>query len=293
MTTGIEETLVSVGLPVRNGERTLEHAARSALAQDHENVELVISDNASTDGTEALCRELAAKDKRIVYHRHAQNVGLLANYVHAMRIARGRYFCWIGDDDWLAPNYLSRCLQEFAADSRLVLVTTQIQYTRPDGSTFTSPYWGRSLRSDDPLERFEEVVALLAGEMAIDPLYALMRRSVVVPMARRNMMREDEVFATRLALAGPWGHVPETLARRYLKYDSNRRVARRLGVPAWQGYIPTAFECREMLRGIAADRFTASQRWRARLAVARLFMRRQYQGTTRRARKLVRLMTPA
>ncbi len=105
------------------------------LAQDHERLELVISDNASTDGTEELCRDLARADRRIVYYRQAENVGLLNNFIHAIRLANGTFFRWVGDDDWLAPRCVSRSLEAFAEDDRLLLVTTQIAYTDPDGVT--------------------------------------------------------------------------------------------------------------------------------------------------------------
>ena len=91
-------TLVSVCLPVRNGAERLPVVIGSVLAQTHENLELVVSDNASTDGTENVCRELAASDPRIVYRRHAANVGLLNNFISAMQLSRGGFFRWIGHD---------------------------------------------------------------------------------------------------------------------------------------------------------------------------------------------------
>ena len=75
------DTFVSVGLPVRNGAQTLRRVISSVLEQDHEYLELVICDNASTDGTEDICREVANRDSRIVYHRHAHNIGILNNIV--------------------------------------------------------------------------------------------------------------------------------------------------------------------------------------------------------------------
>lgn len=289
--TTLRDTLVTVGLPVRNGEETLEAVVRSVLAQDHGQIELIISDNASTDGTEKICRKWAAFDKRVVYHRQDRNIGILANFVHTMCEARGEYFRWIGDDDWIAPNYISRCLEEFVADQRLLLVTTQVLYTRPDGSTFVQPYAGSIMRSASPLRRFQEFSHLLAGEMLIDPLYGVIRRSSVAELDRRNMIREDEVFATKLALAGPWGHVPMTLARRNLRYGSIRRLARRLSVPLWQAYVANSLQCLEMLHLIDAQRFSPQDRYRARMAVARLYTHRHYRSAVHRWQRIARLLT--
>jgi glycosyltransferase involved in cell wall biosynthesis len=283
--------LVSVGLPVRNGARTLEPAIKSVLAQDHEHLELVISDNASTDATEELCRDLANSDRRIVYHRHAENVGLLNNLVHVIGMSRGTFFRMLGDDDELAPRYVSRCLEPFADDRRLILVTSQIRYTNSDGSSYTRSYLGRALRSDDRLERFKEFLNLPEG-MVLDPLYGLMRRTAVAAIRRRNMFREDELFAAKLALLGPWGHVAEVLAYRYMDSALPRvALARRLGVPVWQAYVATALQASELLRVIRHSELTPWQRWRARAAVARMYTRRHRRTLVRRGNRLRALLT--
>jgi glycosyltransferase involved in cell wall biosynthesis len=250
----------------------------------------VICDNASTDGTEELCRELASRDSRIVYHRQPRNIGLLNNFVHAMRLARGTFFRWVGDTDWLAPNYVSRCLGAFAEDSQLILVTTQIRYVGPDGTTRTYPYFGTALRSNDPVERFCGFLRSLPNGMTLDPMYGLMQRESVVAIPRHNMIVEDEVYATKLAMAGPWGHIPEVLADRHSEPARLSAVARKLGVPAWQAYFSTTLQCQEMLRLIRDTELTASKRRRARAAVARMYVGRHYSRLTHRRRRLFRLL---
>jgi glycosyltransferase involved in cell wall biosynthesis len=266
--------LVSIGLPVRNGERTIESVVRSVLTQDHGRLELVISDNASTDRTEEVCRDLAARDWRILYHRQPLNIGLLNNFTATIQLASGSFFRWIGDDDWLAPNYVSRCLAEFDAHSELVLVTTRIQYIKPDGSDYLSHYQGTALSSPSALDRFVELMRLSEG-LPLDPLYAMVRRSTVVAISRRNMIREDEVFAVKLALTGPWGHVPEVLARRHSKNARMTSIARTLGVPEWQAYLATTLQCWEVLRLLRHSNLTRSHRWIARAALAQMYLRRQ------------------
>ncbi|MFI9380536.1 glycosyltransferase family 2 protein [Kutzneria sp. NPDC052558] len=283
--------LVSVGLPTYNGVERIEPVVRSVLGQDHADLELVISDNASTDGTEELCRSLAAEDSRIVYHRNPVNVGLLNNFIGAMRLARGEFFRWVGDDDWLAPDCVSRGLDVFAEDPRLILVTSQVDYTGPDGHTATAPYTGTALRSGDPVVRLTEMLRLLnESHLIIDPLYGMVRRASVVGIGRRNMLREDEVYATKLALAGPWGHVPEVLAKRNWKHETPAILARRLDVPSWQAHFATTLQCREMVDHVrTVDGLSEDQRRRAMLEIGRMYAKRQRIVATRRARKLVRL----
>jgi glycosyltransferase involved in cell wall biosynthesis len=284
------DTLVSIGLPVRNAGVHLDGVVRSVLAQDHGNVELVISDNASTDETEKVCRDLAATDPRIRYHRQPENVGLLNNFLAVIRLARGSYFRWIGDDDRLEPGYVSRCLGLIAADPRLILVTTQVAYTGPNGEVSTKGYHGTALGSDDPVDRFSEMLRLLNdGTIIIDPLYGLVRRSLAAAIPRRNMVREDEVFALKLALAGPWGHVPEALAHRSWQPDKIASIARRLGVPAWQARASNTLVVWEILRELRAAELTPEQHRRARAAVARMYLGRQRRTIEHRGRKLARI----
>ena len=283
-----EHALVSICLPVRDGEEFLATTAESVLAQDHERLELVISDNASSDGTEDICRELARSDRRVRYHRQPHNIGLLNNFIEVQRLARGEYFKWIGDDDWLAPAYLSRCLAAFTEDPRLILITTQQLYLSPDGASRTLPYDRTELHSAQPDVRFAEMLRLLTeSHLLLDPLYALMRLPVARRIPRRNMLREDETFAATLALAGPFGHVPEILARRRIRPFTRLPVlAERLAVPRWHARIATALQCRALLHAIEQADLDPGQHRRARAAVARLYLRRHFRTAIRRGVKL-------
>ncbi|WNC85999.1 glycosyltransferase family 2 protein [Thermosynechococcus sp. QKsg1] len=97
---------VSIGMPVYNGAKFIREALDSLLAQTFTDFELIISDNASTDETEAICREYAAKDKRIRYVRQAQNLGAMANFKYVLDEARGEYFMWAAHDDLWESDYL-------------------------------------------------------------------------------------------------------------------------------------------------------------------------------------------
>lgn len=281
------DVLVSIGLPVRNGEQRLPAVVRSVLAQDYGTLELVISDNASTDRTEEICRELARSDPRIVYHRQPENVGLINNFMTAIRLANGAFFRWIGDDDTLASDYVSRCLKVFASDERLILVTTQVAYETGAGITQTGAYQGAALAADDPVDRFAEILRLLnESHLLIDPLYGMMRRAVVATIPRPVILGEDELYAARIALAGPWGHVPEVLATRRWQSQRSSDIARKLGVPAWQARFATVVQCRELLRCVQGADLSPAQRRRASAAVARLYLRRHQRAVARRGRKL-------
>jgi len=119
----------SIGLPVYNGENFLRDAIDSVLKQDFQDFELIIADNASTDATEAICREYVARDPRITYVRHPRNIGAAKNYNYVFYCAQGEYFNWLAHDDILGPSFLSNCLSTFEKrDASTILVYPSFQF---------------------------------------------------------------------------------------------------------------------------------------------------------------------
>jgi len=102
--------LVSIGMPIYNGEEYVRDALDSLLAQTHNNFELIISDNGSTDKTEQICRWYAARDSRIRYVRQAVNRGAVANFQFVLDEASGQFFMWAAYDDLWGPHFISDAL---------------------------------------------------------------------------------------------------------------------------------------------------------------------------------------
>lgn len=118
---------VSIGLPVYNGGTQIGEAIASLLAQEFTDFELIISDNGSTDNTEAICREFAARDARIRYVRQPENLGVKRNFQFVLHAAQADYFLWAAHDDRWAPNYLSELVPMLDAHPLAVLATPQTQ----------------------------------------------------------------------------------------------------------------------------------------------------------------------
>jgi glycosyltransferase involved in cell wall biosynthesis len=104
--------LVSIGLPVRNGENYLREALNSLLDQTYRNIEIIISDNASTDATEAIAKEYLRSDHRIRYFRQPCNIGPSGNYRFVLDKALGEYFMWAAHDDTFDNNWIQVLLTE-------------------------------------------------------------------------------------------------------------------------------------------------------------------------------------
>jgi len=113
---------VSIGMPVYNGEKFIREALNSILAQTFTDFELIISDNASTDGTSAICREYAEKDSRIRYVKQSENIGPVANFLFVLEEAVGEYFMWAAHDDRRHPIALDRMMEVFLLYDNVGLV---------------------------------------------------------------------------------------------------------------------------------------------------------------------------
>ncbi len=116
---------VSIGMPVYNGAQFIREALDSLLAQTFTNFELIISDNASTDDTEAICRDYAVKDARIRYVRQAKNLGATANFKFVLDEAVGEYFMWAAADDVWDVKWIATLLPISSAEHCISYGTVQ------------------------------------------------------------------------------------------------------------------------------------------------------------------------
>lgn len=125
--------LVTVGLPVYNGETYVADAIRSILAQDSADLELIVSDNGSVDETEEICRDAIRDDSRARYVRSDVNRGAAWNFNHVVHLARGRYFKWAAHDDLHSQRFLARSVDVLEEDSDVSLVFGRVIDIDADG----------------------------------------------------------------------------------------------------------------------------------------------------------------
>lgn len=119
---------VSVIIPTYNRQDLLTGAVKSVLNQSFTDFELIISDDASTDGTPQLCKKLAKSDPRIRYERHKNNLGMVGNWNAALDKARGKYCCILMDDDRFETNFLEPTQQILNKDASLGFVVVWLQH---------------------------------------------------------------------------------------------------------------------------------------------------------------------
>jgi Glycosyl transferase family 2 len=211
-----EAPTISVGLPVRNARDVVGRCLDSILSQDLADLELVVSDNASDDGTQELLADYARSDARIRLNVNETNVGIHENVNRVLELARGKLYRLISSDDWLEPGYLSTCVGALQARDDAIGVTTDFTVHVEGGLTRAEQYNGEFPTSTDPARRFERMLWFFrAGDGKYDPIYGVYRRDVLL-RARRQYGSEhaDWLLAADLALRGPIIHRHARLAHR-------------------------------------------------------------------------------
>lgn len=102
----MKKKLISIGLPIYNAEIHIERNINSLLKQSYKNIEIIISNNASTDATHKICKKFMKKDKRIRYFLQKKNMGFTYNYQYVLMRSKGAFFMWTCASDLLSRNFI-------------------------------------------------------------------------------------------------------------------------------------------------------------------------------------------
>lgn len=202
---------ITVGMPVYNGEKYVELAIRSVLAQTFDDFILVIGDNASTDRTAEICQDFAALDPRVRYFRHATNVGAAANYNSLFARAKSPYFRWSNADDLLFPQLHERCLEALELDSGAVLAAGSTVLIDAEGKETGKYVDNLDLTESKPSQRLR---TFFQRSGMTNVIYGLMRTD---GLARTDLMGDgtvpaaDTILMGQLVLQGKFLRIDEPL----------------------------------------------------------------------------------
>jgi glycosyltransferase involved in cell wall biosynthesis len=119
---------VTIGIPVYNGEQFIHKAIDSLLAQTFTDFELIISDNASSDSTSAICQKYLKKDKRIRYFRQEKNMGPLYNFLFLLQQAKSQYFMWAAADDFWSPCFVEKNISILESSKNIVGSISDVEF---------------------------------------------------------------------------------------------------------------------------------------------------------------------
>ena len=212
---------VSICLPVYNGENHVREAITSILEQTFEDFELIISDNASTDGTGEISRDAAARDTRVRYYRAEVNRGLAWNHNRAFHLARGRYVAWIGYDDLMARHYIGQCVEALEKDAGAVLAFANYNHIGDKGSVIerANINMQNSGSSQRPNERLRDILY----EVWCHQIYGVMRTEILKQTRlHQGFADSDRTLLVEMALRGGFKLVPQCLFSRRVNAQGTR-----------------------------------------------------------------------
>ena len=277
---------ITLGLLVYNGERYLGQTIDSLLSQTYGDFELVVSDNASSDGTEDICRSYAALDRRISYIRQRENIGAMGNFNYLASRATTDYFKWCAADDLIAPNFLATCIEFLESQPDFVLCQSSTRtigfddselpndIIKPSGASERIPI-GLN-RTYQPWQRFRDV---LLGSTAIMDLWGVIRTA---PLKDTGLLSPyvgyEKVLMAALSLRGRFAELPQKLFSYRIHPDS---FSSRIAEDARQEWCDPAAEQTTYPRlkyldgyfnAIGNSRLSLTQKFLCRVAIGRYLL---------------------
>lgn len=212
---------VSIGMPVYNGEKHLAQAVESLLTQTLQDIELIISDNASTDGTQGICAAFAARDPRVRYIRQPRNMGAARNWNIVVEEARGEYFKWASANDYCAPTMLERCVATLDAEPDVVICYGRTMLLDDESQPLGEYPYDLEVLDARPSVRFERLVL----EQRLNNAQAGMIRLDVLERTgvERPFPAGDMGLMCELGLHGKFRRIPELLLYRRMGRETASR----------------------------------------------------------------------
>ena len=272
---GSDKPLISIGMPVFDGEKYVAEAIESILNQTFTNFELIISDNASTDQTQQICQYYASKDNRVRYYRNQKNMGAPRNYNRVFELSNGKYFKWAAYDDVLHPEYLRKCINVLDKDSSIVGCHSKTARIDKDGNFlgYYNKNYLNCINSPKAHERFRDLIGLY---YITTPFHAVYRaRFFAQSQLHGSYIGADRNLVAELGLMGRiyeipeclfyWRDHPDSYTSRF--YGDNREdtLERLLEEAAWwskenRNFFPHWKNCIEYFRSVNRVKLPMSER---------------------------------
>ncbi len=201
--------LVSIGMPVYNEEEYIEKTIISFLNQDYKNIELIISDNGSTDGTKEICCKYLEKDSRIRYFPQKKTSDSTSNFNFVTTQAKGEYFMWAAGHDLREPNYISKCQKMLETSKSIVLCYTDAIWIDINGNNIGIESSDIDTRGISKMDRYNKVFWNLGYAYPIYGLFRMDALNKVLPYKKK--FGPDVLLLNELSIIGEFAHIKEPL----------------------------------------------------------------------------------
>jgi GT2 family glycosyltransferase len=229
---------VTIGVPLCNSTPYIEETLRSVISQRYADIEILVSDDASTDQTLARVRELAREDGRIRVFTHPERLGWVKNYNFLAAQATGEFFCWMAHDDVLHRDFIGRLVGLLERHPDAVLAYAEI--LRMDEGGALGRRWTGSRymsRSASRLRRALRYLWWTEWEKSV-PFHGVMRAEALRRTGGLPEIRfaADDVFLFALSLVGRFVFEPDALFRKRMHHDSTS-ASLGYSAPEWAEYF--------------------------------------------------------
>lgn len=230
---------LSIGLPVYNGDAYLSQTLESLLGQTFTDFELVISDNASTDGTEDVCHHYQRQDDRIRLIRQSENIGAAPNHDAVLRLSRGQLFKWAGADDLFARDLLRYCVQLLDDNPRAILAHSWTAAIDGDGHILQALEYPLATDAASAPERFRSFLLDhddKPGAIRADDFYGVIRAEALREIRPHDSYyHADQTFMAQLVLRGAFVQHPDWLYFR--RHHPGRAFTANPTISSWSGNL--------------------------------------------------------
>ncbi|HTH56735.1 MAG TPA: glycosyltransferase family 2 protein [Cyclobacteriaceae bacterium] len=227
--------LVSIGIPTYNRSKGVLKTLASLWAQKYPHLEVIISDNCSSDDTKGVIQLNRLEHPQIKYYRQNSNIGLVKNFEFVLRKATGKYFMWVADDDTIEPGAILKYVSFLENNIDYSLVSGEIKYWLNDKQCISERGFNLEQKSSSlrVLGFYSKVVY---GGM----IHGMMRRELTKHISLRQAIGNDYHFIANLAYLGEIKHFD------FVGYNKNfggtskdfRQYAKQIGDSNFAGKFP-------------------------------------------------------
>lgn len=220
MTDRTAHPLVTIGIPTYNRPAGLRRTLECALAQTWPNLDIVISDNCSTNPeVEAITAEFAGRDARIRVFRQPENVGLENNFNFAYTQGRGPYFLWMSDDDEFEPGYVEACVRYLENHPDTVLCSGDARYYEGGNYVYREKMF--RVHQAGPIRRLYRYFSRVHKN---GNFYGVFRYGLLGAAPLHRQVGCDWTFMGRLCVLGKLHYLDETAYHRSAEGNSQTRA---------------------------------------------------------------------
>jgi glycosyltransferase involved in cell wall biosynthesis len=205
-----DKPLISVGIPVYNDAPWLRNALDHILAQDYENLDIILADDGSIDGSREICREYAGRDGRIRLFENKHNLGGWGNHKFVFDVSLADFFAWGSGHDYFEPSYISTLFEKLNANPTVIQCCPKSLHYKNEG-TYKAPGI-LDTRGLSPRERIKHLIAFRLAGGSMDVFFGLYRSEFLAKVdVGRDVVSADEIMLAELSFMGEILQVDEVL----------------------------------------------------------------------------------